>query len=181
MKVAHALYQGGHKSTQPSIRIVILDTSMKSLQEEFCQTQGAPVERSGKSIIQMDRIPLSSGKVTITFQTPPRKPLQGVALKVSRGGLVLPDGKQVKLLYVWNSPGCPSAASYGVKSLDGELRLWNIYKLDERSESLETAEQWTGNAGMIVEPISGFQKRYCCSNGVGAFTPDDLIFTALWE
>jgi hypothetical protein len=132
------------------------------------------------AIVQMDRIAIRRGIITVTFLE--RKPSvpQGVALKSAKGFIKLSNGRKEKLVYVWDEEHLPKTVDHEVSCPDGELRIWNIYKANSEKD-VRKADAWTNNAGMIVEDITSQKRRYRCSNGIGEFDPTDLILEIAWQ
>jgi hypothetical protein len=162
------------------IQIVTLIIKMVPLQTKFLISKGQPINVDGNVAVQMDRIPIKCGTVTVSFLSAKSPAAQGVAFKSAKGGIKLSDGKKVKLVYVWDEKKLPKVVRHEVVCPDGVLRLWNIYKIgDERD--LTRADAWTNNAGMVIDELGLNKRRYRCSDGLGEFDPDDLIFEVEWE
>jgi hypothetical protein len=151
----------------------------KSLQERFAETRGSPIIVDDLEVIQMDRIPVTECFVTIEMLGDQTGRF-GVALKSRMGGIELSDGRLVKLLYTWNEPRLPSKVAHRVECPDGELRVWNIYRVNHSTGHV-SEDAWTGNAGMIVEQITDNKRLYHCSSGPGSFDPEEFKFELSWE
>lgn len=150
-----------------------------SLQELFIESKGAPVVLGDCSVIQMDRIPIKSGIVSVEFQGEPVG-RYGVALKSAKGGIVLSDGRTAPLVHVWDEPDRPRKALHRIDCPDGELRVWNVYRTKHHNGEV-TEDAWTGNAGMVVDYQGPNIRSYRCSSGLGAFNPDEFAFLLRWE
>lgn len=162
---------------QLSIHFADLDTKyMISLQELFLKSRGAPLLRDGKTIIQMDRVPIRSAVVIVRLLNGWEN--QGVALKAHSGSILLSDGSNSGLVHIWADNGLSQTVSHSVDCPTGELRVWNIYRTTHPDGST-TEDAWTGNAGMIVDILSDRSRRYRCSDGKGLFDPS-FIFELDW-
>lgn len=150
-----------------------------TLQAEFAKSRGRPVQVGGYSVVQMDRIPITRGTVTVTFEQGNADLVCGVALKSAKGSILLPNGERVPLLHIWDEPGVSRTAPYEVDCKDGELRVWNIYRVQHAS-GLVTEDSWTGNAGMVVEHTGENRRRYRCSCGSGDFDPENQRVSIEW-
>lgn len=150
-----------------------------SLAELFIRSRGKPVEVNGHSVVLMDRIPITTGKIRLEFIGPSGMADRGVALESSKGWIELSDGKKVRLLHTWDDPSLPRKVEHSVMCPDGELKVWNIYRT-RHSSGLITVDAWTGNAGMLVKRIGDNCRDYACSSGPGEFDPSELIIRILW-
>jgi len=139
-----------------------------ALVDQFLKTRGGPVAVGKNKVVQMDRIPIRRGKVTVTFRRAVVD--QGVALKSAKGGIRLSDGRDVPLLNIWSEPNLPLQVEHDVTCPDGGLRVWNIYRV-RHPNGTTTEDAWTGNAGMIVEIVGSNRRYYRCSDGPGEFDP----------
>ena len=148
-----------------------------TLQEQFIQSKGSGIPIGTDVVVQMDRLPVGKARVHIRFLEP--RMGCGVALKAAKGAIILSDGSKTHLLHVWSDPNLPSEQSHEVDCRDGELRIWNIYRVRHPGGG-ETVEQWTGNAGMIVDVKSPTKRLYRSSIGPGEFSPD-FEFEVLWK
>lgn len=148
-----------------------------SLMEEFLRNLGAPVKIGSREVVQMDRIPIHNGIITVRFRCAAAD--NGVALKAASGKIFLSDGRHVPLLHIWNELHLPLNVTHVVSCPNKELRIWNIYRSKHPDGSV-TEDAWTGNAGMIVEMINSAHRRYRCSNGTGAFDPS-FEFEIKWR
>jgi len=115
-----------------------------SLQEKFMQVRGAPISVGSLTVNQLDRLPIQHALVTIKFMSDHHG--NGVALKSAKGGIVLTDGRKVGLLYIWNDTSLPQETKHIVDCPDGELKVWNIYRVHHANGQV-TEDSWTGNAG----------------------------------
>jgi hypothetical protein len=166
------------RSADPAIEEVVI-MSEKSLQEQFIESKGAPILVNGQKVVQMDCIPIFSGVVTIHFLGANNR-MFGVAMKSPIGRIELSDGTHTKTVISWDEPGMPRSVEYAVACPDGELRLWNVYRVVHLSGEI-TEDAWTGNAGMLVETLGGNTRRYKCSSGPGKFSPDEFSFEVAWS
>jgi len=145
------------------------------LQTQFIRSNGQPLNIDGYTVIQMDRIPIKQGAITIRFISSEATKLQGVALKSPKGFIKLSDGSHARRVNVWYERDLPSSVRHEITCPDGELRVWNIYKVTT-DEDRTRSEAWTNNAGMVVEDVSAAKRRYRCSDGLGDFSLADLTF-----
>ena len=130
--------------------------------------------------MQMDRIPITEGIVSVVFVSRQNDIMQGVALGSKSGGIFLSDGSVVARVNIWDEVTLPRTVQHRVKCRDGELKIWNIYKAT-RDDDRTRADAWTNNAGMVVEVVSDTRRRYRCSDGIGAFDPNDFVFELVLE
>ncbi len=151
-----------------------------ALQTDFLQTNGGPVMREGDSVVQMDRIPISTGLVRIAFQRGNAEQTCGLALESAKGAIYLSGGERVTLLHIWDEQELPRTVAYRVDCPDGELRVWNIYRT-EHASGLVTEDAWTGNAGMIVTQVGKRRRQYRCSCGPGDFDPSNQHVNIDWD
>jgi hypothetical protein len=152
---------------------------MPSLQALFIQSKGKPIQVDGDTVTGIDKINIARGAVIVRFLHRSGAHLQGVALKSAKGYVRLSDGSEEKRVNIWDEPGLPRTIKHEVFCPNGELLLWNIYKatnIEERTQS----DYWTNNAGMIIETVTDHCRRYRCSDGIGSFMPDDLVFEIEW-
>ena len=150
----------------------------KSLQQMFIESNGCPVMVGQCRVMQMDRIPIGSADVTIRFLGQPTG-IHGVILKSAKGGISLSDGRAVKSLCVWDDPDLPREVTHHVECPDGELRVWNVYRIAHPTGEV-TEDSWTGNAGMVLVCEDARLRRYKCSAGPGPFDPDQFNFEICW-
>ena len=153
-------------------------TMTKSLQQMFIESNGCPVMVGQYRVMQGDRIPLESADVTIRFLGQPTG-IHGVILKSAKGGISLSDGRVVKSLCVWDDPDLPREATHHVECPDGDLRVWNVYRIAHPTGEV-TEDSWTGNAGMVLVCEDARLRRYKCSAGPGPFDPDQFEFEICW-
>ena len=126
-------------------------------------------------MVQMDRISLRRGVVAVHFISSPQSILQGVAFQSDKGAIKLSDGSGVKRVYIWHEMDLSPIIRHEVECPNRELKLWNVYKATTNPDRT-IADAWTNNAGMIVQEISKERRRYYCSDGVGDFSKQDLVF-----
>ncbi|MDZ7653984.1 MAG: hypothetical protein U5L03_16205 [Burkholderiaceae bacterium] len=142
---------------------------MKTLQEQFVETRGAPLHVNGVQVVQMDRIAVRRGMVSVRASRACAG--QGIALKAPSGAIWLSDGKAVPLLHVWFDPGLPLTVTHEVDCRDGELRVWNIFRTVHPNGAV-TEDKWTGNAGMAIVDSQPSRRHYRCSPGTAeSFNP----------
>lgn len=151
-----------------------------SLAELFIQRRGQPVEFNGHIVVLMDRIPIRAGSVRLEFLGEKATSDRGIAFKSDKGWIELSSGKRVSLLHTWDEPGLPRTVEHRVNCRDGELRVWNIYRTKHTS-GLISVDAWTGNAGMIVNPLTENSREYACSSGPGGFDPSELLVRISWN
>lgn len=138
---------------------------MTSLQEEFLAAGGGPLRVDEVEVVQGDRIALRHATVHVSA----RKHVegQGIALKAGSGRIKLSDGRAVRLVHIWFDGGLPLTVSHEVECKDGELRVWNVYRVTH-STGLTTEESWTGNAGMVITEKLPSRRHYLCSPGTAS-------------
>ena len=143
--------------------------SMKTLQEKFVETRGEPLHVDGVEVVQMDRIAVRRGMVSVCANSACAG--QGIALKAPSGAIRLSDGQEVPLLHIWFDPGLPLTVIHEVDCPDGELRVWNIYRTVHPNGAV-TEDRWTGNAGMARVDAQPRRRRYRCFPGTArSFKP----------
>jgi len=115
------------------------------------------------------------GVVRCEFLSSNTKVEQGFDLSLD-GWLRLKEGEEVSLLRTWNDPRYESLVEYPFQSNDGQLWVWNVYKMSYPSGQV-VEEKWTENAGMLIDEISPTERIYHCSHGM-AHPPDfeSLVF-----
>jgi len=128
----------------------------------------------------MDRININQGIVNVRFLSRGGDHLQGVTLKSPKGYVRLSDGTGVGRVNIWDEPELPRFVKHQVFCPDGELRLWNIYKATSDPDHGQ-ADAWTNNAGMLVDQLGKYARRYRCSDGIGEFNPEDIVFEIEWQ
>src|SRR6185295_8925480 len=123
--------------------------------------------------------PIHLGMIRVSLTSPPDG-RNAVCLKSDNGGIHLSDGSKAKRLHIWNDPGLPSVVEHRVDCRDGQLKVWNIYRV-LHPEGATTEDSWTGNAGMILRQEGSQKRSYRCSDGIGEFDPNDFTFTVEWK
>lgn len=151
---------------------------MKSFQQMFVETRGGPVQVGQQQVVQRDRIPIESGKVTVRFLGQPAVN-NGVILKSHSGGITLSDGSVARSVIVWDDPRLPRSVTHHVECRDGKLSIWNVYRTRHPTGEV-TEDYFTGNAGMIVACSGTRSRRYNCSSGPGPFDPQQFTFELHW-
>jgi hypothetical protein len=91
-----------------------------------------------------------------------------------KGKIHLSDGSAVRVLEHRDVPGKPRWARHKIEPKGEALLVYNSYVVTRNGRDF--IESWTGNAGMIVDPISPTTRRYRCSNGIGPFSASDIHF-----
>ena len=128
--------------------------------------------------MSVDRIPIQRGIVEIEFTSSIAG--QGVQLSAGKKGKIwLSDGSIVQRVNILARPTLPNTASHEVSCPDGLLAVYNVYELRYTSGQ-PYYSMWSGNAGMIVDEVAPFVRKYRCSQGPGTFSPGDLEFTLRW-
>jgi hypothetical protein len=142
-----------------------------ALQDAFVQSEGAPVELNGLSVVQADRISIRRGWVQIEFLSAPEVldalSCQGLGLEAKGGSIRLSDGTAVPLLHVWHKPDLPPRVLHWVDCPTNELLVWNIYQIRHYSGFI-TDDCFTGNAGMVVTQKGAAQPALCLQSCAGA-------------
>jgi hypothetical protein len=152
-----------------------------TLQELFLESGGNAVEIDGKSIVQMDQVELpNEAKVEVSF-IGPASPDDAAVIAIGRpGAIFLSDGRPVTAVQIWAEPEWPRTVVHRVEGAGQALQIYNKYRI-QHGPDFVTEDSFTGNAGMIVTQLSANHKRYECSNGLGRFSPSDLIFELSWK
>lgn len=153
---------------------------MKSLQEQFCDSRGKPIEISGSRVIQVDRVPLGRGFLKIHFLSSVGDLRQGITLKAKGGFIELSYGEKAERVNIWHESNLPDQIEHRISCPSGELLIWNIYHIGGQVPR-DRADYWTNNAGMVVQSTEARKRIYHCSNGLGEFSPDDLVLSIEWS
>ena len=151
----------------------------KSLQYLFIESKGRPLEISGiGKIYQIDEIKVDFSKIKISFAEGNSTVTCGISLKLYNGYFNIGCNKKVSHLYIWDDKGLSKTITYDITSLsnlNAILKVWNIYRIHHKS-GLITEDQFTNNAGMLIESNSTNQKIYHCSDGIGKFDLENQVF-----
>jgi hypothetical protein len=83
-------------------------------------------------------------------------------------------------LDIWRQPDLPDVVTHKIFCPKGFLSVSNRYEI-KLQNGRTAAEHWTGNAGMTLMHSENNHRRYGCSDGIGAFCPDDIVFELEWE
>lgn len=151
-----------------------------SLQYDFIKSKGAPVTVGPHTVFQRDTLDIFGGDITVRFVCSARSPIQGVQLSVKKGGAIeLSDGTYTERLDIWHAPELPPVVIYKVRTIDGHLYVHNRYMVHTSGDAW-LPEHWTGNAGMTLIESESNRRLYGCSDGLGEFTAEDLIFECAW-
>lgn len=110
------------------------------------------------------------GRFKIEFISSRDELRQGVDIKVN-GGINIFDGSKVETLRTWKDPLYEDVVEYEFSSIDGLLRIWNVYEVQNDCGLIEVAK-WTDNAGFWVEEDLNGGRIYHCS--AGPFSPPDF-------
>lgn len=153
----------------PQLIHIVVPVIDMTLQELFVKNKGLPLKVGANLVIQMDRLPIKKGQVLIKFIDQDEN--WGIALKATKGSIVLAGGEQVKLLHIWSDSKNSAETNYRVDCHEGELRVWNIYKRKHANGEV-TVDQWTGNSGMIVVNDAPTSRLYRACCGLGPFVAD---------
>jgi hypothetical protein len=147
-----------------------------NLQDAFVSGMGQPIPYGEELIVQGDRWDLAGPAVVeVRFLGDEFFKRQSVRLSVKKTGKIsLSDGSTTKVLAIYDEQSLPRFARHLLDPKRDSLLVYNSYFKLRGGE--EFAESWTGNAGMIVTPISETVRRYECSDGNGAFDRTNLIF-----
>ena len=146
----------------------------ETLQELFVKSLGKPVRLDNRVVFQLCRIPINHGMVTISLLSPPNSD-EGICIKAPNGAIELSDGTASETVYVWHEPNLPTRLSHHVNCPNGELLIWNIYRVHHPNGEV-TVDFWTGNAGMTLLTDAPNRRRYACSDWRGSFDPPAIQF-----
>lgn len=149
-----------------------------NLQALFQESRMGPVLVDELQVISVDRIPIQRGMVEIEFTSFIAG--QGVQFDAGpKGKIWLSDGSTTRRVKILAHPSLPNVARHKVACPGGLLAVYNVYELCYTSGQ-PYYSMWSGNAGMIVEEVAPFVRKYRCSQGPGDFSPGDLEFTLRW-
>ena len=81
---------------------------------------------------------------------------------------------------LWNEEGLADRVEYEVECMNGELKIWNTYRICHINGSI-TEDSWTNNACMCIKEISSTKRKYYCSDGVGEIDLGNHIFEIEWN
>ena len=146
------------------------------LQSAFVETLGEAIPFGVEQIIQGDRWKLDNPAVVeIRFAEDSSLKDQAVRLSIKKPGKIgLSDGSFVSAVIIHEEPNLPRFVRHPVDAKGASLLVYNSYTVSRSGERFE--ESWTGNAGMIVTPLSETSRRYECSDGTGPFDRTNLVF-----
>lgn len=152
------------------------------LKDQFLKTRGKPLCIDGKRIIQMDRIEIPERVLVHVKFLGERIYLENAAViavqKPDR--IYLSDGSTASAVAIWDEPDLPRQVRHVVESQNRCLEIYNKYR-NRHSDDFITEDHFTGDAGMHVVEVARNVRRYECSNGIGPFSLDDLVFELRWE
>jgi hypothetical protein len=137
----------------------------------FSESDGQPVEWSGKHIWKAYRIPEAGRfrQANVTVLNFKDEPVQGICLRLAGGKLEL-EGQQNEGMALWMDTA-PTSIDIGLRGgTDSVLEVWNCWRgrFGERAA-------WLRNAGVSVDASAdGAHFRFGCSDG-----PGPVDFTAL--
>ena len=94
----------------------------------FVESCGAPVIVAGQQVVQLDNILVHKGTIRVSM-TSQLNGKHGVCLKNDKGGILLSDESRTKRLHIWNNPELPSVVEHRIDCRDGQLKVWNIYRV----------------------------------------------------
>jgi len=118
---------------------------MASLSEQFQKTQGAPVERDGRTFVPMHKIPLRAGRnAFVVRRLAYNAPLvPGLRIKAVKGEIEV-NGQTHSEVILWADTS-PDVVTFDVKTkVSAELRLWNVWRAGD------LVQAWVGEAGISV-------------------------------
>jgi hypothetical protein len=152
------------------------------LQDLFVKHRGQPIYVDGKQIIQMDRIEIPPrALIRVTFVGDHIYNDNAAVIAVRKPDKIfLCDGSTAPAVAIWDEPDLPRKVSHIVESEGRSLDVYNKYRT-KHSEDFITEDSFTGNAGIHVVEVSENVRRYECSNAVGPFSLNDLVFEVCWE
>jgi hypothetical protein len=147
-----------------------------SLQDAFVSGMGKPIPYGDEEIVLGDRWDLAGPAVVeVRFVGGEIFDQQSVRLSVKKTGQIsLSDGSTTKVVAIHDKDNLPRFARHRVDPKRDSLLVYNSYFVSRGGQEFE--ESWTGNAGMIVTPLSETVRRYECSDGNGPFDRTDLAF-----
>jgi hypothetical protein len=156
-----------------------------SLQELFLRGRGEAVFLGEDRVIQLDRVPIpEEAIVTVTFIGDQvfvdNAAVLAIAKTAKSGKIFLSDGSAVRAVTTWDQIGFPRTVRHRVLSGGQPMDVFNKYRIRHRS-GLITEDNFTGNAGMVVNIVSSNKRHYECSNGPGPFSKNALVFDVSWE
>lgn len=108
--------------------------------------------------------------VRFRFETWSLQRLQGLRIKVRRGGLEI-AGAVLDDIVLWtDTTGSDPTGTVVAQSGNVDLRLWNCWR-----DPNGTTQAWIGNAGMRVEARDQRPVELPCSDGFGDVDFRDLV------
>lgn len=134
---------------------------MESLSEQFQKTQGAPVERDGRTFVPIHKIPLRAGRNTFVVRrlacNAPSVP--GLRIKAVKGDIEI-NAQSHSEVILWADTS-PDVVTFDVKAkASAELRLWNIWRAGD------LVQAWVGEAGISVTQAGSTVKLECSGGDV---------------
>lgn len=152
------------------------------LQDLFLKHRGEHIYIEGKQIIQLDRVKIPR-LALIHLKFVGNKIFDGNAAVIAvrkPDKIYLSDGSAAIAVAIWDELNLPREVCHTVESGRGCLEVYNKYYI-RHSDGFVSEDSFTGNAGMHVTELDENVRRYECSNAVGPFSLDDLVFEVRWE
>jgi hypothetical protein len=146
------------------------------LQSAFVESRGEPIPFGDEEVVQAHRWRLDGPAVVeIRFADGTIFEGQSVRLSVKKPGRIyLSDGSFVSKVAIHDQARLPRFVRHRIEPNGSDLLIYNSYTIHRAGRPFE--ESWTGNAGMIVTPLSENVHRCECSDNVGAFDRSNLVF-----
>lgn len=141
----------------------------------FLESKGQPITYKGKELKMVDRINLSSGKVTlrVSFVSTDSKWKQGIVIQ-TKGEFDINGQKIPTKIILWEHTA-PKEVELIVKSKDKELIVYNVWETEDG-----TTHYWHNGAAMHIQELNNI-RTYNCNDGYANDDLNDLIFTIQFQ
>jgi len=144
-------------------------------QDEFNKSKGKPIKYMGKTLVMLDRFPLT-GKVTklkyriISTNSEWR---QGISLK-TKGGFTFGGREEItESIGIWEDTA-PREGEFVCRSQDKTIEVVNVWDTGNG-----VVESWYNGAAMWIEELPD-GRRYHCNDGHFDDDFDDIVFEILY-
>ncbi len=162
---------------------------MPSFNDLFIESKGKPIIYNGKSIIRLDKFPVSNGDILISsIEGTNGDCRQGFVIDITGyceiDGEIIKKGKRVRMTF-WQDT-MPKEVKLKVFTKQNFVCVHNIwesttsYLANGMRKDSKITEYFAEGSAMIVEEIQN-GRRYHCNDGEPDDDFDDIIFTVRKE
>lgn len=144
---------------------------MISFENLFIESKGQPIIYNGKELKMIDKIELSSNRITLKIQfiSTDSKWKQGIVFQTKGEFEVNNEHISTKII-LWEDTS-PKDLILQVKSRDKRLVVYNVWQTEDG-----TTHYWHNGGAMYVKEIDSI-RTYNCNDGYADDDLNDLIFT----